>query len=94
VLQPTPIGGGANNPKEALAEFVRALEARDVKKLDGLLAEPLRSMVANEFEDRARKLKEALGRGVPAGERPRLRYDSYYIELRFEDGVWKIVDFN
>jgi hypothetical protein len=96
VLSPRLERVGASSPEEALARFVRALEARDFDAALQLLGEPLRSSLERELAERLSRLRPLVGKPIPAdGNRARIRYDTrYLIELIHENGAWQIHDLN
>ncbi len=96
VLSPKLERVGASTPEEALARFVRALEARDFDAALQLLGDPLRGALERELNDRLSRLRTLVGKPIPVdGERAKLRYDSrYLIELIKENGAWQIHDLN
>lgn len=88
----------AATPDAALRLLARALEARRFDLLLGILADPLRSEVERQLRERLERLKAALDKGAEVeviGDRANLQYDSrFHIELRRQDGEWRIHGLN
>jgi hypothetical protein len=87
---------GATTPEEALQRFVQALQERSFDSVVGLLAEPLRGVVERELATRLAGLRAASSRGIQVhGGVAKIQYDSkYFIEIKNENGKWRIADFN
>jgi hypothetical protein len=88
----------AATPAEALRLFVQAAEARRFDVLLNLLGDPLRSEVERQLRERLDKLKAALGKARDldvSGDRARLLYGSgFHIDLRRQNGEWRVFDLN
>ncbi len=88
----------ATTPEEALRAFARAVEERRFDQLLGLLAEPLRGEVERQLRERIERLQAALQKGAAIevnGDRARLQYDPRFrLDLRRQDGQWRIFDLN
>ncbi len=87
---------GASTPEEALGRFLHALEQRNFDALLGLLSDPLRGLVERELSERVQHLKQALGQPVAVdGDVARVHYEPrFHVDLKRENGVWRVADFN
>jgi hypothetical protein len=87
--------GGAS-PEEAVRRFAQALEAHDFDGVMQLLGDPLRGIIERELADRLARLKATAAKGVKVdGDRARIRFDDrYFIDLKRENGQWRVADFN
>jgi hypothetical protein len=88
--------GGAASPEDAIRRFADALEHHDMDGLLELLADPLRGQLEREIADRLSRLKSSLSKDIRVeGNHARIRIDDrYYLDLRLEDGRWRVSDFN
>jgi len=96
VTNPRSSEPGPQTPEEAVRRFARALELRSVDALLALLSDPLRSLVEHELDERLTRLKKALGQPVTVdGDHARLFYDPrFHVDLKRENGTWRVADFN
>jgi len=96
VTNPRSSEPGPQTPEEALRRFARALEQHSFDSLVSLLSDPLRAMVEHELDERLTRLKKALGQPITVdGDHARLLYDPrFHIDLKREDGAWRVADFN
>ncbi len=87
---------GAASPEEAVRRFAEAFEHHDLDGLLDLMADPLRSLVERELADRIGRLKTAVHKEIQVdGPHARLRFDDrFYLDLRLENGLWRVSDFN
>ena len=88
----------AATPEEALRLFAKALEARQFDFVLALLGEPLGIEVDRQLRERIERLRIALETGLPlevTGDRARLQYDPRFrLDLKRQEGEWRIVDLN
>jgi len=96
VTNPRSSEPGPQTPEEALRRFARALELRSFDALLALLSDPLRGLVERELDERLTLLKKALGQPVTVdGDHARLLYDPrFHVDLKRENGAWRVADFN
>jgi hypothetical protein len=89
-------GRGATTPREALLRFTAALESRDLDALLRILGDPLAGIIERELSERLAGLRAAADKSFEIeGDSAKLRYDArHHLELRRENGLWRIVDFN
>jgi hypothetical protein len=96
LASPRISANGAASPEDAVRHFAEALQHHDLDGLLGLLADPLRGMLERELSERLSRIKSALQKEIEVdGSRARIRLDEhYYLELKQENGRWKVSDFN
>jgi hypothetical protein len=91
-----PLEPGGTTPQDVVRRFTQALEARDFDGVMQLLGDPLRGVIERELAERLARLKTAGAKDVQVdGDRARIRFDDrYFIELKRENGHWRVADFN
>jgi hypothetical protein len=88
---PTPRNPHASTPEEALAQFLRAVEARDWDAISRAVSAPTREAVDRELRERMAALHES-HRTEVAGDHARVRLGRYELLLeRSSAGDWRVI---